>query len=102
MRLLGWEPINRGALLGRAKVRLPCQLEIGDIGLFMKDGRRWAQLPAEPVRDADGQVLKDERGKPRYRSPMRWASRELQERFSAALIALVEAAHGPLGGSPAQ
>jgi hypothetical protein len=100
MRLLDWEPIHKGALLGRAKVRLPIQLEISDIGLFAKDGRRWAQMPSEVMRDATGQVLTDERGKPRYRSPIKWASRGLQERFSAALIALVEAAHGPIGGGP--
>jgi hypothetical protein len=39
-----------GALLGRAKVRLPNQLEISDIGIFSKEGRRWAQLPAEMMR----------------------------------------------------
>jgi hypothetical protein len=98
MELLGWEEVRKGALLGRARVRLPIQLEIADIGIFAKDGARWAQMPSEVMRDATGQVLTDERGKPRYRSPLKWASRDLQERFSAALIALVEAEHGPIGG----
>jgi hypothetical protein len=97
MQLLGWESFRKGALIGRAKVRLPSQLEIIDIGIFGRDGRRWAQLPAEPIRDVDGQVLKDERGKTRYRSALRWASRDLQERFSEALIHLVEVEHGPIG-----
>jgi hypothetical protein len=98
MHLLGWEPVGKGALLGRARVRLPCQLEIADIGIFEKDGARWAQLPSEMMRDADGQPLKDPvTGKPRYRSALKWANRDLQERFSAALIALVEAEHGPIG-----
>ena len=98
MALLSWEAINKGALIGRAKIRLPNQLEIGDIGIFEKDGHRWAQLPAEMLRDAAGQPIKDERGKPRYRSPLRWATRPLQEAFSAALIELVEAQHGALDG----
>lgn len=99
LRLLGYEAINKGALLGRAKVRLPCRLEISDIGVFEKDGRRWVQMPAEIVRDRDGQPLKDDRGKIRYRSALRWETRDLQDGFSEALITLIEAEHGPLGGA---
>ena len=42
--------------------------------------------------------LKDDRGKVRYRSTIKWSTRELQERFSFVLIALIEATHGPIGG----
>jgi DNA-binding SARP family transcriptional activator len=98
MRLLGWLRIDKGALIGRAKVQLPSGLEIADIGIFQKAGSRWAQLPAELLRDADGQPLRDDRGKARYRSPLKWSSRDLQERFSDALIGLIEAEHGPLEG----
>lgn len=94
MQLLDWKRIDRGALLGRAKVLLPCGLEIADIGLFRKEGQTWAQLPSEAMRDAAGQVIKDDRGKARYRSPLKWSSRDLQERFSQALTALVDAEHG--------
>ena len=100
MKLLGYEAINKGSLLGRAKVRLPNRLEISDIGIFEKDGRRWVQLPAEIMRDRDGQPLRDDRGKTRYRSPLRWESRDLQDGFSTALIELIEIEHGPLGGAP--
>src|SRR5262249_39050561 len=94
MQLLAWQQIDKGALIGRARIRLPNQLEITDIGIFAKDGVRWAQLPCELMRDAAGQVIKDDRGKPRYRSPLRWANRDLQARFSLALIELIEAEHG--------
>ena len=47
LELLGWELVNKGPLIGRAKVRLPNQLEIADISVFEKNGRRWTQLPAE-------------------------------------------------------
>ena len=96
MELLDWKRIDKGALVGRATILLPSGLQIGDIGVFTKDAQSWAQLPSEAMRDADGQLLKDDRGKPRYRSPLKWATRELQERFSAALIALIEAEHGRL------
>ena len=100
--LLDYESIvNGGALVGKAKVRHQ-GLEIADIGIFQKDGRTWAQLPAEPLRDYQtGQILKDERGKTRYRSSLRWQTRDLQDRFSKTLIALIEAAHpGALDGAP--
>jgi DNA-binding SARP family transcriptional activator len=96
MQLLDWKRIDKGAIRGRATVLLPIGLQIADIGVFTKDAQSWAQMPSEAMRDADGQLLKDDRGKTRYRSPLRWATRELQERFSAALIALIEAEHGPL------
>jgi hypothetical protein len=94
---LGWEPVNKGALIGRARVRLANQLEIADISVFEKDGRRWAQLPAEIMRDAAGQPLKNERGKSRYRSPLKWATWQLQEEFSQVLIDAIEARHGAIG-----
>jgi hypothetical protein len=97
MRLLDWKPLSAGALLGRASVELN-GLVISDVGIFAKDGARWSQMPAEPMRDRDGQLLKGENGKVRYRSPLKWKTRELQERFSHALISAIEAQHGALGG----
>lgn len=76
---------------------MPAGLEISDIAVFEKGGRAWCQLPAEPMRDyATGELLKDAAGKIRYKSQLRWASRELQDGFSAAVVAAVEAQHGPL------
>jgi hypothetical protein len=97
MQLLDWKVVGVGALVGRATVLLPSGLRISDIGVFSKDGRSWAQLPSEMMRDADGQPLKDAvTGKVRYRSPLKWTTRELQDRFSDALVALIEAEHGHL------
>ena len=96
MQLLDWRRIDKGFLLGRASVLLPIGLRISDIGVFEKEGRRWAQLPAEMARDAVGQAIKDERGKTVYRSLIRWATKELQDGFSQALIALIEAERGRL------
>jgi len=99
--LRDWRPIdNAGALVGRATVELPgVGLHISDIAIFVgKDGNRWSQLPAELQRDRDGQPLRDDRGKPKYRSALRWRDRDLQERFSRALIQAIEQRHGPLAG----
>src|SRR5262249_15317371 len=96
MQLLDWKLIDKGALVGRATVLLPSGLQISDIGIFRKDGQAWAQMPSESMRDMDGQLLKDERAKTRYRSPLKWSTRGLQERFSETLIGLIEAEHGRL------
>ena len=96
IQLLEWKRIDKGALVGRAAALLPNGLQISDIGIFTKDGRSWAQLPSEAMRDADRQPLKDDRGKVRYRSPLKWTTRELQDHFSDALVALIEAEHGHL------
>ena len=93
MRLLEWNQIGKGSLVGRAKVILPNGLEIADIGIFSKDGRVWCQLPAQQVRGADGRPITDDRGKPRYVSSIKWSTRELRDGFSEALIALVLAEH---------
>ena len=97
LRLLDWKPLSTGALLGRATVEID-GLIISDIGLFQRDGARWTQMPAEPMRDRDGRIIKDDRGKVRYRSPLKWKNRDLQERFSATLIAEIEAEYSLPGG----
>jgi hypothetical protein len=89
LRLLDGVPINRGALIGKARIRVSPGIEISDVAVFEKDGRRWAQFPSEVMRDRDGQPLTDGNGKARYQSQLRWESRQLQERFSACLVELV-------------
>ena len=98
MQLLEWKRVDKGSLIGHATILLPNGLQISDVAIFRKDSTRWAQLPSEPMRDTDGQLLKDDRGKVRYRAPLKWKTREIQERFSHALIELIEAERGPLGG----
>lgn len=96
MQVLEWHAIGKGALVGKAKVLLPIGLEIDGIAVFCRpDGARWAQFPAEMMRDADGQPITDDRGKIKYRSVIRWATRELQERWSAAVLDLLNLAESP-------
>ena len=102
MRLIEWNQVNKGFLVGRAKIILPNGLAIADIGVFAKDGRVWSQMPAQQVRGADGRPITDDRGKARYVSSIMWSTRELQDGFSKALIALVLAEHpGAISGGGA-
>jgi len=96
LQLLEWKRIDKGALVGRATVLLPSGLQIGEVGVFTKEGRNWAQLPSELMRDGEGQPVTDSRGKARYRSALKWTTRELQDGFSAAVVQAIEAQHGSL------
>jgi hypothetical protein len=93
MQLLEWKQISKGSLVGRATVLLPNGLEIADCVVFIKDGRFWATLPSHPLRDQDGVQLKDKTGRQRYSSPLKWTTKQLQNAWSEALIALVREAY---------
>jgi hypothetical protein len=99
--LRDWRSIaNAGALLGRATIELGNGLVISDIGIFAKAGAEWAQFPAEPQRDRDGQIVEGERGKVNSRHALRWRDRALQDEFSRELMEAIERQCGPLGGGP--
>lgn len=93
MQLRNWNPCRRNSLRGFAAVSLPCGLEIDDIAIHTAGGRSWASLPARPILDSQGQPLRDERGKIRYASPIRWATYELGNEFGRRLVDLIRAAH---------
>jgi hypothetical protein len=90
--------MHRATLRGFADVELPNSFQIDDVAVHVRDGRTWASLPARPMLDQDGrQVVRD--GKAQYATILRWRTRDLADRFSAAVVELVRAAHpGALDG----
>jgi hypothetical protein len=93
MRLVDWRPCHRNTLRGFAAVELPAGLRIAEIPVHVTAGRAWAGLPARPMVGPDGTLLRDERGKIRYARALSWRTRDLTDRFSAAVVNLVRAAH---------
>jgi hypothetical protein len=92
MALLEWRPVRKNTLLGFGSIELPNGLQIDDIAVHVRGGKAWVSFPARPMLDADGrQVMRD--GRPQYISMMRWQSRDLADRFSAALVELVRNAY---------
>jgi hypothetical protein len=76
MELVQWRPKDVGALRGHATIRLPIGLEISGVAVFRgAGGRAWAQWPAEAVKNAAGEPVRDSNGKPLYRGPNGLASR---------------------------
>jgi hypothetical protein len=92
MQLLVWRALRKGALRGFATVELPSGLRLIDCPVCV-NGRAWANLPGQPLLDKDGRQQLDARGKGAYCAVLLWRSRELQDQWSQAVVALVRAAH---------
>jgi hypothetical protein len=90
-----WTPRRSNTLYGFADVVLErSHLKIRDCAIHEKGGRRWVSLPARPMIDRDGAVLRDEQGKTRYAPILEFTDREAGDEFSRACIAAV-LAHSP-------
>jgi hypothetical protein len=89
IRCTGFRPLHRNTLQGFAAVTIAeLKLEVHDIAIHEKNGKRWAQLPAKPqVRD--GALIKDDSGKVQYTPVMQFASRTVSDAFSARVIEAV-------------
>lgn len=93
LRLPKFRPIVKGALRGFAGVELPNGLTIADCPICVSHGRAWASLPSKPIVGSDGTTLRGDAGKIKYSPILRWRSRELSDRFSAAVVGLIRSAH---------
>jgi hypothetical protein len=91
MRLVAWKPMAKGALRGFATVALPIELKLIDCPVLVGPNGPWASLPSKPVLDREGKQVRPS-GKPQFPPVPEWRNRELNDRFSAAVIALIRAA----------
>jgi hypothetical protein len=94
IRLVFWKPIFKGgsSLRGFVTIELPFGLKLIDCSIFVGPNGPWAALPSKPVLDCEGRQARAS-GKPQFAPVVEWRNRDLAERFSAAVIALVEGAH---------
>jgi hypothetical protein len=92
--LLAWRPMVKGALRGFATIQLGRSLKIADVSVFSSNGKLWASFPSKPL-IGEGKALLDEHGKQRYAPFMEWLDKQTADRFSAAVVAAVQAGHGP-------
>jgi hypothetical protein len=84
---------HANALRGFAKVVLPSGMVLHDVGIYVDSGRAWA-LPSSKARlSRDGTALKDDAGKIQYSPVVGFASKELRDKFSNAVIEAVRLAH---------
>jgi len=93
LRFIGWQLVRKPPLSGFACVELPIGLRIFDVPIRAGSKGLWAGLPARPEIDHDGCRKTNINGKPVYAEMLRWRDRELSDRFSQAVVALVSQAH---------
>ena len=94
LRLISWKPLPRGNLRGFATVEISAiGLRLIDVAILTGSNGPWAALPSKPELDRDGRRKVDINGKPIYTPVLEWRTREISDRFSAAVIAAVRQAH---------
>ena len=92
MQLVARKPVSKISLCGFATVELPIELKLVDCPIFVGPNGSWAALPSKPVLDCEGRQARAS-GKPQFAPVVEWRNQSLGDRFSAAVIALVEGAH---------
>jgi hypothetical protein len=91
-----FRPINKGALLGSARVEHPSGAIWNDCLIFDGDHGMWASPPSRPMISPDGTVVKDSAGKTRYQPVVEFASKEARDRWSAQVLAALRLAYPEL------
>jgi hypothetical protein len=93
MRLVSWKPITKGSLCGCATVELSIGLKLIDCAVFIGTNGAWAAALAKPQLDKEGRQRIGVDWKPSYSPVVEWRSCDLNDRYSAAVVAMVRAAH---------
>lgn len=93
-RILEWRPLRKNSLLGFAKVEFRSGLIFSDITVLTGERGAWASPAAKPLIDRAGAVMKDSTtGKVRYAPIIEFTSKEIRDRWSAAVIDALRATH---------
>jgi hypothetical protein len=88
--VLDWRPIEKNTLVGFAKVKIVAwSLVIDGVAIHKKEGREWAQLPARPQLDKDGNALREDSGKIKYAKILEVDDKRIAWALSDAIVAAV-------------
>jgi DNA-binding cell septation regulator SpoVG len=93
MKILDWRPLQRGALIGFAKIEMPSGMVISDVTILTGERGPWASPPSKPMVGRDGVAVRDQSGKTKYSPIIEFISKEIRDRFSAAVVDALRAAH---------
>ncbi len=86
-------PVVRNSLVGFARVRMPSGVIFHDVGIYKKDGKAWATPSGKPLLGRDGTQMRGRDGKALWVPIVSFASKEVRDKFSSAIIAAIEATH---------
>jgi hypothetical protein len=82
-----------GSLIGFAKVSQPSGMVIADVAIHTVNGKSWAQPPAKPMLNREGQHMADKAGKRVWVPIISFETRDLRDKWSGAVIAALRASH---------
>jgi hypothetical protein len=88
---IGFKSVRSGALRGFASLHFAgWRVRIHGIAVLESQGRRWAQLPARPVLDRDGNAIRGDGGKVVYAPVIEFDADERRRLFSELAITAIE------------
>jgi len=85
--------VVRNSLRGFARVKMPSGIVFWDVAIHDKGGSRWAAPSRKPLVGAMGSQRLNGAGKLMFAPVVTFATRALSDRWSAEVIAALEAAH---------
>jgi hypothetical protein len=85
--------IERNTLRGFAKVRTPSGIIFHDVAIHRQADTAWASPASKPLLNRDGQHLKDASGKAQWTPIVSFSSRDLRDKFSAAVLDALRISH---------
>lgn len=88
-----YRPIAKGAWRGWLIVMQPSGQRIHDCGLFERDGHWWVAPPSKPRLGRDGQQRRDANGKAQWSPVVSFATKELADKWSDAVLAALRVSH---------
>jgi hypothetical protein len=100
MKLMSFRPLVKNSLRGFVSLELPNGLRLLECPVLVSHGKAWVSLPGRPILDENGRHKRDLNDKLQYAPVIQWRDRDLSDRFSDAVIALIREAHpGALDGA---
>lgn len=85
--------VERNTLRGFAKVRTPSGIIFHDVAIHHQADAAWAAPASKPLLNCDGQHMKDASGKAQWAPIVSFISKELRDKFSAAVIDALRISH---------
>lgn len=85
--------VERGSLRGFATIRAPSGIVFHSVGIYQKEGAAWASPPSRPKLGRDGAQMRDREGKLLWLPVVSFASKDVRDRFSAAVIEALRASN---------
>jgi hypothetical protein len=97
-KIIAFQSIRAGALVGFADVHLPSGMVLHRCSIFARDDKAWASPPSKQVVGRDGCVQRTGDGKARYEPTVSFKDRWRQQTWSDAVIEALRAEHPEVFG----